>query len=117
MVSSVLLFAQDGSSIQEWKGMIETWLSNPTILGAILWTGIVTTAIPSFFETKALKSLTASETTMLYSTEPIFGSIFAATILGETMGIGGAVGAIMVVFGCLYSSLGPGGTDVKRVEL
>jgi drug/metabolite transporter (DMT)-like permease len=103
MVCCVLIFhSNDVYHIQEW-------IRNPTVLGAILWTGIVTTAIPSFFETKALKSLTAAETTMLYSTEPIFGSIFAAAVLGESMGLGGGIGALMVVFGCLYSSLGPSG--------
>jgi len=82
------------------------WLSNPTILGATLWTGIVTTVIPTFLETKALRFLSASETTMLYSTEPIFGSLFAGFALGESMGVGGGIGATMVLSGCLYSSLG-----------
>jgi len=83
-----------------------TWLSNPTILGATLWTGIVTTVLPTFLETRAMKSLSASETTMLYSTEPIFGSLFASFALDESMGLGGGVGAAMVLAGCLYSSLG-----------
>lgn len=90
------------------------WLSNPTILGATLWTGIVTTVIPTFLETKALKFLSASETTMLYSTEPIFGSLFAAYVLSESMGIGGGIGATMVLSGCLYSSLGP--AQLQREE-
>jgi len=83
-----------------------TWLSNPTIIGATLWTGIVTTVLPTFLETRAMKSLSASETTMLYSTEPIFGSLFASFALDESMGLGGGMGAAMVLSGCLYSSLG-----------
>jgi drug/metabolite transporter (DMT)-like permease len=83
-----------------------TWLSNPTIIGATLWTGIVTTVLPTFLETRAMKSLSASETTMLYSTEPIFGSLFASFALDESMGLGGGLGAAMVLSGCLYSSLG-----------
>jgi len=90
------------------------WLSNPTILGATLWTGIVTTVIPTFLETKALKFLSASETTMLYSTEPIFGSLFAVYVLSESMGVGGGIGAAMVLSGCLYSSLGP--AQLQREE-
>mmetsp|Transcript_2755 Transcript_2755/g.5143 ORF Transcript_2755/g.5143 Transcript_2755/m.5143 type:complete len:189 (+) Transcript_2755:520-1086(+) len=112
MLSSVLIFhSNDGVGYD-----IQEWMRNPTVIGAILWTGIVTTAIPSFFETKALRSLTAAETTMLYSTEPIFGSIFAAVVLEESMGLAGGIGAMMVVFGCLYSSLGPAGGDKETKE-
>jgi len=92
------------------------WLSNPTILGAVLWTGVITTALTVFIETIALKTLSAAETTMVYSTEPIFGSAFAATMLGESMGIGGAVGAALVLGGCLFSNLGFGGGGDKDEE-
>jgi drug/metabolite transporter (DMT)-like permease len=71
-----------------------------------LWTGIVTTALTIFIETQALKTLSAAETTMLYSTEPIFGSIVAAIFLGESLGMNGVVGGAMILSGCLYSSIG-----------
>lgn len=56
-------------------------------------------------ETLALKTLSAAEATMIFSTEPIFGGVCAATILGEQFGIGGFVGATMVLGACLVSNL------------
>jgi drug/metabolite transporter (DMT)-like permease len=81
------------------------WATNPTVVGAILWTGVITTALTVFIETFAMKTLTAAETTIIYSMEPVFGSIIAAVILGESMGSGGAFGAGMIIGGCLLSSM------------
>jgi drug/metabolite transporter (DMT)-like permease len=85
---------------------VSEWLSNPTILFAILWTGLITTALTVAMETFALKTLSAAETTMIFSTEPIFGGICASYVLHEQFGVGGLVGSAMVLGGCLYSKLG-----------
>jgi len=82
------------------------WLSDPKILGALLWTGLVTTALTVTMETIALKTLSAAEATMIFSTEPIFGGICASCVLGEQFGVGGLIGSAMVLGGCLYSNLG-----------
>jgi drug/metabolite transporter (DMT)-like permease len=84
---------------------VTSWLTNPTILLAILWTGCVTTALTIFIETQALKVLSAAETTMLYSFEPLFGAAFASFVLGETFGVGGYTGAALVLAGCLFSNM------------
>jgi len=80
------------------------WLQNPSILFSLLWTGCITTALTVYFETKALRSLDAQETTLLFSTEPIFGSLFAAVMLGEQFGVNGFVGAGAILASCLGSS-------------
>lgn len=68
----------------------------------MLWTGIVTTALTIFIETQTLKTLSAAETTMLYSTEPL--------------GMNGVVGGAMILSsGCLYSSIGVSNSDVNQV--
>lgn len=82
------------------------WLHDPTIIGAVCWTGLITTGLTVYMETLALKTLSAAETTMLFSTEPIFGGICASAVLGESFGVGGLVGAAMVLSGCLYSNMG-----------
>ncbi len=94
------------------------WLHDPTIIGAVCWTGLITTGLTVYMETLALKTLSAAETTMLFSTEPIFGGICASAVLGETFGVGGLVGAALVLSGCLYSNMGNSqnedGDDCKR---
>jgi len=106
------IFMDNGTStiIPEISQFME-WLSVPEVLGAILWTGVVTTALTVFIETFALKTLSAAETTIIYSAEPLFGSAIAAMVLGESMGSGGVAGAIMILGGCLLSSIGFGDDD------
>jgi drug/metabolite transporter (DMT)-like permease len=90
------------------------WLKDPVVAGSLLWTGLVTTALTVAMETIALKTLSAAETTMLFSTEPIFGGICASVVLGEQFGVGGLIGSAMVLGGCLYSNLDLGRGEKKR---
>lgn len=102
MAGNMILTSQDVPDLS----MIASWFSNPIVLQAVLWTGLVTTALTMFIETQALKTLSAAEATLLYTTEPIFGSIIAAAVLNESLGVGGVIGAAMILCGCLYSSVG-----------
>lgn len=86
-----------------------SYMSNPMILGSLLWTGLITTACTIYMETIALKSISASETTLILSTEPLWGSVFAAILMGETFGIDSGIGGIFIIIGCIYSSLGYNG--------
>eukprot|EP01038_Epipyxis_sp_PR26KG_P009939 gene9939-13370_t len=73
---------------------------------AILWTGIVTTALTSYGENIAMRKLSAAESTVIYSTEPLWGTAFAAFTLGEHIGWNTFVGATLILSACLFSSLG-----------
>ena len=84
---------------------IMTWLHDPQILGMLFWTSIVTTAFTIYMETLALKTLSAAETTLIFSTEPIFGAAFAATVAHESLGMDSAIGAAFIVCGCLVSGM------------
>jgi len=81
------------------------WISNPSILGALFWTGCVTTALTLYMETLALETLSAGETTMIFATEPLWGAGFAALVAGEHLGFGTGVGAALILCGCLVSNL------------
>lgn len=106
-----------------WSGFDATHSSNTNILSyfvsqghhvlddwriipAILWTGIITTAFTSYGENVALKDLDAAESTVIFSTEPLFGTAFAAATLGESIGWNTIVGAVFILMGCAWSSLG-----------
>jgi len=100
------IFSTSGADFGSVTGEILSYVSDPMILGAIVWTGIFTTALTIYMETSALKTLTAAETTMIFSTEPLFGAGFASLLVGEHFGLGGAVGAIMILGGCIFSNIG-----------
>jgi drug/metabolite transporter (DMT)-like permease len=83
-------------SVQDWH-----------VVAAIAWTGIVTTALTTFVENVAMKKLSASESTVIYSTEPLFGTAFAAIALHEHVGANTFVGAALIIAAMVWSTFGP----------
>eukprot|EP01039_Chlorochromonas_danica_P008547 gene8547-9420_t len=79
---------------------------------ALAWTGIVTTALTSFGENIAMKKLDAAESTVIYSTEPLWGTAFAAVTLHETIGWNTGIGAVLVLAACLWSIIGPSSASI-----
>jgi len=117
-VSYLLLSSGDGALLS-WGGASEAVptapeilarLRDPSVLGMLFWTGVVTTALTIWMETLALKTLSAAETTLIFSTEPLFGAAFAAAVAGECLGQEAAVGAAFIIGGCIVS-----GVDVGRL--
>lgn len=74
---------------------------------SLLWTGLMTTALTVFGETLAMKKVSAAESTIILSTEPIWGTAFAAILLGETVGWNTGLGAVLIVSACVWTSVGP----------
>jgi len=82
-----------------------SWLSDPTTLMAILWTGVIATALAIYMETRAMKTVSAAEATLIMSSEPIWGSAFAAALCGEHFGIAAGIGALFILGGCLLGNV------------
>ena len=87
---------------------IIAWLHDPYIMGMFIWTGIITTAFTIYMETLALKTLSAAETTLIFSTEPLFGAAFAAFVAHEYFGLHDMIGAAFIISGCLVSGIDVG---------
>lgn len=98
MASIYYVSAIGGSTPPDFQ-LILHWMTNPSTLGALAWTGLITTALTIYMETLALKSLSAAETTLLFSTEPLWGAAFASFMLHETLGLNAGVGAFFILSG------------------
>ena len=102
---------------------IKEWLTDPAILFSIFWTGCITTALTIYMETLALETLSAAETTLIFSTEPIWGTAFAAVVMGEHLQLNAGFGAAFILAACIYSNLGLDGLkdltngDGRKMEL
>lgn len=83
-------------------------LHDPMIWAGLVWTGIVTTGLTVYMETVALQTLSAAETTLIFSTEPLWGSVAAAFMLGESFGPKAMFGGGLIVTACLISNLSVG---------
>jgi drug/metabolite transporter (DMT)-like permease len=79
------------------------WFSNFEIVVALVWTGVITTALSAHLETEAMKTISAAETTMLISSEPIWASLFAWILVGEKLTPYGMVGGVFIFGACLVS--------------
>lgn len=79
---------------------------DPVTLSLLLYSGVITTALTVYLETVALRSLSAAETTLIFSTEPLFGAGFAYVVANECLGSEGLVGAVLIIAGCLISNMG-----------
>lgn len=85
------------------------WMTDTSILFSLFWTGIITTAMTIYMENKAMETLSAAETTLIFSTEPLWGTAFAGVVMGEQLGPNVALGAVFILTACVYSNLGLGG--------
>jgi drug/metabolite transporter (DMT)-like permease len=93
-----------GSGMMEMAMVqVQEAVSSPSTLLALLWTGLFTTAGCCFLESLAMKQLTGADSTIIYSTEPLFATVFGYFLLQEAIGSNTYVGAAFIL-GAIYLS-------------
>jgi drug/metabolite transporter (DMT)-like permease len=85
---------------------IQGWMDNGFLLGGLVWTALVSTAMALYLETVALKAVSAAELTVLTTSVSLFGSAFAYLTMGEVMSPIGMVGGLLILAGCVVASFG-----------
>lgn len=65
-------------------------------IGAILWTGWVTCAYTIYAQSYGQSKVGPSDSNLIYTTQPLFSSLFAYLLLGETLGPYGYAGATLI---------------------
>eukprot|EP00903_Cladosiphon_okamuranus_P009371 g8935.t1 len=109
-VLAVAWCAQAGDlplSVASLKEIVLPSSGNLAVPISLIWTGLITTSLTVFGETLAMKKVSAAESTIILSTEPIWGTAFAAFLLGERIGWNTGLGALLIVSACTWSSMGP----------
>lgn len=100
--------------------MVKGLVSDGHVMAALLWTGLGTTALTVVLETWALGQLSSAETTVLFSTEPLWGTAFAHALLGEHVGLNAYAGGALILAACASSFLGsssaPPAADVPQQQ-
>jgi drug/metabolite transporter (DMT)-like permease len=74
---------------------------------AVLWTGLITTALNWFVETTALGKMSSAEASVILATEPLWAALFAALLLSEDFGINDYAGGALIISACLANTLKP----------
>lgn len=80
----------------------------PVILPAALFTGVFATAAAFLLQIRAQRATTATHTALIFSTEPIFGALFAYLLVGEVLGAGALVGCVLILAGMVIAHRSPG---------
>lgn len=83
---------------------VQSWTEVPWF--EVFFVGAVTTAGCVYLETVALTLLAAQEATLMYSTEPVWGAIFAYLLLGETLSTSATAGAALILLSTVVGSMG-----------
>lgn len=78
-----------------------------TAAGAVLWTGLITTALNRFIETSSLGRVASAEASIILATEPLWAALFAALWLSESFGANDYIGGALIVAACLANALKP----------
>lgn len=81
-------------------------LSNPMVLVELAWTGIGSTALALHLETMSLKTITASELTMIMTTTSLWASGLAYFGLGEVLSPMAMGGGALILAGCTVNAMG-----------
>jgi drug/metabolite transporter, DME family len=75
------------------------WLRTPDGIALVLYLGIVPTALAYVLFGRGLRALDASEVTTIVLAEPLTATVLGALVLDERVGVGGAIGASLVLAG------------------
>ena len=65
----------------------------------------------AYAEANVLGSLSSSEATVIFASEPLWAAAFAWATLGETMGVSAMAGGGLIVSACLLSAMAGGGGE------
>ncbi|KAB1205732.1 hypothetical protein CJ030_MR7G028083 [Morella rubra] len=80
--------------------MLWKWMATFPWIPAV-YTGIFSTGLCLWVEMAAMRDVSATETAIIYSLEPVWGAGFAWFLLGERWGAAGWIGAALVLGGSL----------------
>ncbi len=75
---------------------------------AVLYLTVFATIVTTFLQTRYQKETTPTRAAIIFTIEPVVAAVSAAAVLGEQLGLGGAVGGSLIIGGVLLSELSEG---------
>lgn len=84
-------------------------------VAVVAWTGLISSALSGWLQSKAQQTVPASETAVIFATQPLWASATAAVFLGEAFGVQGLTGGAMIILATLLASIpdGDGESDAN----
>jgi len=88
--------------------------SRPEVLPILLWVGLVTTAGVLYAETVAMKEIDGTEAGIIFTTEPVWATLFSSMVLGESFGTSEGIGAVLIIISCLLTQVNLEPTEQRK---
>lgn len=79
--------------------------SGPEVLATLFWVGIITTAGVLYVETWAMERVDSTEAGIIFASEPVWATMFASVVLGESFGLKEGLGGALIVLACLLTQV------------
>jgi len=89
-------------SLQEVASILS---DGPQTLATLAWVGFVTTAAVLYIETWAMEEVDGTEAGIIFASEPVWATLFASAVLGESFGSREAAGGACILLACLLTQL------------
>jgi len=109
---AVWLFATAGpvEAVAQMTSLVQ---AGPEVLLPLTWVGIVTTAGVLYIETWCMEKMDGAEAGVIFASEPVWATLFAAQVLGERFGATEAIGSALILTACLLTQLRLEGDTAK----
>lgn len=72
---------------------------------SLLYTGLISSALAVVIESAALEYVSSEETSVIFSTEPLFAAATSAVVLGERLKPTGMLGGLAILSACLLTQV------------
>ncbi|GAB0494910.1 hypothetical protein MMPV_006207 [Pyropia vietnamensis] len=76
-------------------------------VGLVVWSGLFVSATTTWLQTAGQRVVPASEAAIIYATQPLWASAFAAVVLGESFGWRGVLGGLLILVGVVLAGRRP----------
>lgn len=85
-------------------------------VGLVVWSGLFVSATTTWLQTAGQRVVPASEAAIIYATQPLWASAFAAAVLGESFGWRGVAGGLLILVGVVLAGRRPPAVGVPGKE-
>lgn len=79
----------------------------PAAIANVVYLGLIATALTTWLQAIGQRGLPGTRASLLYTTEPVFASVFAFFIFGERLGEKGLQGAALILIAAVSSQVVP----------
>lgn len=88
----------------------------PSVVLAILWTGLVTVAYTIYAQSFGQSRVSPTDANLIYTIQPICTAVFAWILLGETLGPAGCVGGALIGSAVYLVAVDDGAHDDSQIQ-